>query len=60
MRRPRPAIALYDDLSALLRQVLSTERSRKNREADGHGAKHREPVKAKVVAGKHKEIVKKK
>ncbi len=35
----------YDDLSALLRQVLSTERSRRNRESDGDGAKHRPKVK---------------
>ena len=34
-----PCDCAYDDLSALLRQVLSTERSRKLREADGHAAK---------------------
>ena len=36
----------YDDLSALLRQVLSAERSRKCREGNGHEVKP--PVKAKV------------
>lgn len=36
----------YDDLSALLRQVLSAERSRKCREGNGHESKP--PVKAKV------------
>jgi hypothetical protein len=49
----------YDDLSALLRQVLSTERSRKNRE--GNGESHKGPpkpkIKAKVAVGK--ETVKK-
>jgi hypothetical protein len=47
-----PCDCAYDDLSALLRQVLSTERSRKNREADGHVAKESEKsrVKAKVGA----------
>lgn len=44
----------YDDLSALLRQVLSTERSRRNRE--GNGEAHKSPpkpkLKAKVAAGK--------
>jgi hypothetical protein len=38
----------YDDLSALLRQVLSTERSRKNRE--GNGEAHKLPPKPKVKA----------
>ena len=38
----------YDDLSALLRQVLSTERSRRCREGNGEAAKH--PPKAKVKA----------
>ena len=44
----------YDDLSALLRQVLSTERSRKNREGNGDGAKHpsKPKVKAKVASSK--------
>jgi hypothetical protein len=32
-----PCDCAYDDLSALLRQVLSTERSRKCREANGNG-----------------------
>jgi hypothetical protein len=54
-----PCDCLYDDLSALLRQVLSTERSRKNREADSQGAKPRDPVKAKVGVVKPKEVVKK-
>jgi hypothetical protein len=44
----------YDDLSALLRQVLSTERSRRNRE--GNGDAHKTPpkpkLKAKVPAGR--------
>jgi hypothetical protein len=53
-----PCDCAYDDLSALLRQVLSTERSRKAREADGQAAaKHREKVKAD--SGKHKAPVKK-
>jgi hypothetical protein len=54
-----PCDCAYDDLSALLRQVLSTERSRKSREADGNGVKEPEkaPVKAKVGAS---EPVKKK
>ena len=38
-----PCNCPYDDLSALLRQVLSTERARKNR--DGEPAKHRPKVK---------------
>ena len=54
-----PCDCAYDDLSALLRQVLSTERSRKNREADGQNGKHREVVKAKSGDGKHKVAVKK-
>ncbi len=55
-----PSDCAYDDLSALLRQVLSTERSRKNREADGHSAKHREMAKSKTgTAVKHKSPVKK-
>jgi hypothetical protein len=45
----------YDDLSALLRQVLSTERSRRNREGNGE-AGHKGPpkpkMKAKAAAGK--------
>jgi hypothetical protein len=44
----------YDDLSALLRQVLSTERSRKAREANGAAEK---AAKAKATSGK--ELVKK-
>jgi hypothetical protein len=38
----------YDDLSALLRQVLSTERSRRNRE--GNGDAHKAPPKPKMKA----------
>ena len=34
-----PCDSPYDDLSALLRQVLSTERSRKCRDANGHNGK---------------------
>ncbi len=48
-----PCDCAYDDLSALLRQVLSTERSRKNREGDGENAKHHETMKAKAGNGKH-------
>jgi hypothetical protein len=46
-----PCDSAYDDLSALLRQVLSTERSRKCREADGHNNgkdPHKNHVRAKV------------
>ncbi len=43
-----PCDYAYDDLSALLRQVLSAERSRKSREGNGQGDKH--PPKAKVRA----------
>jgi hypothetical protein len=46
----------YDDLSALLRQVLSTERSRKNREANGELAKQQ---KVKAHDPKHKPAPKK-
>ena len=48
----------YDDLSALLRQVLSTERSRRNRDGNGNGngETHKGPpkpkLKVKVAAGK--------
>ncbi|MCE5302356.1 MAG: NRDE family protein [Planctomycetaceae bacterium] len=52
-----PCDCAYDDLSALLRQVLSTDRSRKNQEGNGEAAKSRE--KTKAVAGKSKELVKK-
>jgi hypothetical protein len=52
-----PCDCAYDDLSALLRQVLSTERSRKNREADQESAKPREKV--KVAAAKAKVVAKK-
>ena len=57
-----PCDSAYDDLSALLRQVLSTERSRKARESDAEGRKRHDksPVKAKVDQGKGKEPVKKK
>ncbi len=40
-----PCDCPYDDLSALLRQVLSTERSRRSREGDGDTAVHRPKVK---------------
>jgi len=40
-----PCDCPYDDLSALLRQVLSTERGRKIRDGDGDAAKHRPKVK---------------
>ena len=40
-----PCNCPYDDLSALLRQVLSTERSRRNRDGDGEMAKARPKVK---------------
>lgn len=45
----------YDDLSALLRQVLSTERSRRNREGNGETNKSAPPkpkLKAKMPVGK--------
>jgi hypothetical protein len=52
----------YDDLSALLRQVLSAERSRKSREGNGQGDKHHPPKPkirppaglGKATAAKHK------
>ena len=52
----------YDDLSALLRQVLSAERSRKSREGNGQGDKHHLPKPkvrppaglGKTTATKHK------
>jgi hypothetical protein len=43
-----PCDHAYDDLSALLRQVLSTDRSRKNRESNGEA--HKQPPKPKVKA----------
>jgi hypothetical protein len=46
----------YDDLSALLRQVLSTERSRKAREANGEAEK---AAKAKAKAAVGRELAKK-
>jgi len=51
----------YDDLSALLRQVLSTERSRRNREGNGNGDGHKLPPKPKmkIKAASGKELVKK-
>ena len=52
-----PCDHAYDDLSALLRQVLSTERSRKHREGDGDAAKHRQKV--KVGEGKREATAKK-
>jgi hypothetical protein len=52
-----PCDNAYDDLSALLRQVLSTERSRKNRESNGESVK--QPEKAKADAVKKKIVAKK-
>ena len=52
-----PCDHAYDDLSALLRQVLSTERSRKHHEGDGDAAKHRQ--KMKVGERKHEATAKK-
>ena len=52
-----PCDCAYDDLSALLRQVLSTERSRKNRENNGKAAKPRENVKAAAVKPKKTKIM---
>jgi hypothetical protein len=49
-----PCESTYDDLSALLRQVLSTERSRKNREGEGDPAK----AKVKTIEAKAKAIKK--
>ena len=54
-----PCDCAYDDLSALLRQVLSTERSRRSREANGDAAKRDEKAKVKAADGKHKAAVKK-
>jgi len=50
-----PCDCAYDDLSALLRQVLSTERSRRNREGNGEAPKSQEKPKVKAAApAKHK------
>jgi hypothetical protein len=50
----------YDDLSALLRQVLSTERSRKAREAEAAAPKNHEKTNGRVaVATKQKVAAKK-
>ena len=56
-----PCDSAYDDLSALLRQVLSAERSRKAREGNGEPHKHDQPPKPKVPlkAGHGHEAVKK-
>ncbi len=54
-----PSETAYDDLSALLRQVLSTERSRKNREGNGESAKPVEKAKAAAAVVKKKPTVKK-
>jgi hypothetical protein len=56
-----PCDCAYDDLSALLRQVLSAERSRKARESNGAPPKHAPPPKPKltVKAGHGHEAVKK-
>ncbi|MEN6450960.1 MAG: NRDE family protein [Thermoguttaceae bacterium] len=45
-----PGDYAYDDLSALLRQVLSADRSRKAREANGESQKHAQPPKPKMMA----------
>lgn len=47
-----PCDCAYDDLSALLRQVLSTERSRKNRESNGKAATTGKPKTATKLAAK--------
>jgi hypothetical protein len=47
-----PCDCPYDDLSALLRQVLSAERSRKCRDGNGQAAKHSPMQKTKAAAGK--------
>jgi hypothetical protein len=52
-----PCDSPYEDLSALLRQVLSTERSRKNREIE---AAARNQEKAKAGGSRSKTAVKKK
>ena len=60
MRREPPCDYAYDDLSALLRQVLSAERSRKSRDGNGQSghppkAKVRAPMGlGKAVVAKHK------
>jgi hypothetical protein len=56
-----PSDCAYDDLSALLRQVLSAERSRKAREGDGQPHKHAPPPRSKVLlkAGRGRQMVKK-
>ncbi|MCE5269150.1 MAG: NRDE family protein [Planctomycetaceae bacterium] len=56
-----PSDCAYDDLSALLRQVLSADRSRKAREANGDSPKHASPPKPKmaVKAGVGAETAKK-
>jgi hypothetical protein len=54
-----PSDCAYDDLSALLRQVLSTERSRKCREANGQVAKEAEKPRVKAKVGVAEAAVKK-
>jgi len=56
-----PSECAYDDLSALLRQVLSAERSRKNRESNGDAAPQQPVGKSKTASdkGKAKALVKK-
>jgi hypothetical protein len=54
-----PCDCAYDDLSALLRQVLSTERSRKAREGDGEAPAKPSREKVKVGENKLKTAVKK-
>lgn len=55
-----PCDCAYDDLSALLRQVLSTERSRKCREANGNGVKESEKSQSKGKVGASEPVKKKK
>ncbi|MBU4270680.1 MAG: NRDE family protein [Planctomycetes bacterium] len=60
-----PCDCAFDDLSALLRQVLSAERMRKAREGNGksaqpsHSRKAKEKTKVKVKAGGKRQTVKK-
>ncbi len=55
-----PCDCAYDDLSALLRQVLSTERSRKCREANGHNGKERRKSHVRAKVGVAQPVKKKK
>lgn len=55
-----PCDCAYDDLSALLRQVLSTERSRKSREANGNGTAEAQSPRPKAKVGAPEAVKKKK